>query len=257
MKVVFMGANPGIGEVATLSIGLRWPDATVLGATTAAEGLEVVVRESPDLVIVHLDFPDITLSQVIPELRAFSNVPIIVLGQRVKEEEIITYLELGADDYVQLPCSLPVLMMRIYALLRLNGMTMTSPEIEGPLLSGELFISPATRQVFLNNQQVTLTSTEFRLLYLLIKNRGSMVDDQTLTPALGLTQSVADGSGPVQKCVCSLRKKLGDSTGESRWIVCAQGSGHLFIGPAPIAETPRGAAANQRPPLFESWHLNL
>jgi two-component system, OmpR family, KDP operon response regulator KdpE len=243
MKTVFIGANPKIAEMATLGVGLRWPDATVLGATTAAEGLGVVVQESPDLVIVHSSFSDMALSQVIPELRAFSNVPLLALGPRVKETEVVIYLDLGADDYVPLPCSSPVLMMRIYALLRLSGMPMPSSEIESPLLSGELFVIPAACQVFLDNQQVPLTATEFRLLYLLIKNRGSVVDHHTLELSLELGQAT-DGSGPVKKYVSSLRRKLGDNAQEPRWIATAQGSGYLFIGPDPISETPRGVATN-------------
>jgi two-component system, OmpR family, KDP operon response regulator KdpE len=199
----------------------------------------MVAQESPDLVVVHADLPDMSPSQVITEVRAFSNVPLLAMGQRVKEQEVVACLELGADDYVQLPCSSPVLMMRIYALLRLSGMTMPSPEIESPLLSGELFISPVTRQVCLNGQQVALTAAEFRLLHLLIKNQGSVVDYQTLEVNLGLGQSEADGSGLVKKHVGSLRKKLSDNAREPRWIANAQGSGYVFIGPIPILETPR------------------
>jgi DNA-binding response OmpR family regulator len=244
MKAVFIGANPRIAELATLSVGLCWPDAPVQGATTAAAGLGMVARESPDLVIAHSDPPGIALSRVIPELRAFSNVPLLVLGQRVKEREVITYLELGADDYLKLPCSPPVLMMRTYALLRLSGTTMPSSENESPLLSGELFISPATCQVFLDNRQVTLSAAEFRLLHLLIKNRGSVVDYQTIELALGLDQTATDDPGPMEKYVCSLQRKLSDNARKPRWIATAQGSGYLFIGPAPISETYRGVMAN-------------
>lgn len=243
MKTVFIGANPKIAEAAALSVGLRWPDATVLAAANAAEGLGIVARESPDLVIAHSDHSDMVLSQVIPELRAFSNVPLLALGQGVKEREVVTYLELGADDYVPLPCSSPVLMMRIYALLRLSGITMPSPAIESPLLSGDLFLNPATCQVFLGNQQVALTAHEFRLLHLLVKNRGSVVDCQTLELSLELGQA-KNGSSPAKKYVSSLRRKLGDNAQGPRWIATARGSGYLFVGPAPISESPRGVAAN-------------
>jgi DNA-binding response OmpR family regulator len=195
-------------------------------------------------VIAHSAPPDIVLSQVVPELRAFSNAPLLVMGQRLKEPELVACLESGVDDYVQLPCSPPVLMIRIYALLRLTGMTMQSPEIEAPLLSGELFISPPASQVFFNNQQVALTPAEFRMLHLLIKNRGSVVDSRTLERAVGLDQSKADGPAPVKKYISSLRKKLSNNDREPRWIAPDQGEGYLYVGPAPISETPRRATAN-------------
>jgi two-component system, OmpR family, KDP operon response regulator KdpE len=198
MKTVFIGANAKIAELATLGIGLRWPDVTVLRAATATEGLGLIARESPNLVIAHSIPPDIVLPQIIPELRAFSNVPLLALGQRLMEPELVTCLELGVDDYVQLPCSPPVLMIRIYALLRLNGMSSPPAEIEAPLLSGELFISPPASQVFLNNQPIALTPAEFRMLHFLIKNRGSVVDSRTLELAIGLGQSEVESPAPVK-----------------------------------------------------------
>lgn len=236
MKVVFIGADARPAQMAALSVRPAQPDVTPLVAPTASDGLEVVAQESPDVVLVHPDFVDMSLPKFIQELRRFSNVPLMVLSSHGDEMEVVTALELGADDYVRFPCDLTEMMARIWALLRRVG-NGTSQESETPLLSGRLLINPSTYEVFMGGQRVTLTSTEFRLLYLLAKNRGCVVHRQTMEQALCGDQ--VDGSGIVKKYVERLRQKLGDDAHEPRWIACIHGVGYRFIGPSSESqETP-------------------
>ncbi len=228
MKAVYIGVDTRTAEVATLAVHLRWPDVTPFLATTASEGLELVERELPDVVLLHPDFNDLTLGRTIQELRRFTNVPLLVLGHRGDEMEVVTSLELGADDYVRLPCDLTEIMVRIWALLRRVGIRPTH-ESEGPLSSGRLFINPATYEVFLGGHPVTLTSTEFRLLHLLIKNRGAVVTRHTLEQTLW--REPVDGHGLIKKYVQRLRRKLGDDAREPTWISSVHGVGYRFIGP--------------------------
>ena len=95
MKVGFIGADSRTAEAATLAVHLRWPDVTPLVATTAATGLEMVELESPDVLLMHPDFTDMTLGNTIQELRRFTNVPLLVLGVEGDEMEVVTSLELG------------------------------------------------------------------------------------------------------------------------------------------------------------------
>lgn len=228
MKAVFIGGDARTCEIATLAMRLRWPDVSPVIVASAADGLEAVERESPDVVLLHPDFNDLTLAKTIQEMRRFSNVPLLVLGREGDEMEVVTSLELGADDYVRLPCDLTEIMVRIWALLRRVGVR-PSHETEGPLSSGRLFINPATYEVFLEKQRITLTSTEFRLLHLLVKNRGTVVPHQTLERALWGDQ--VDSSRLVKKYVQRLRRKLGDDAREPLWIASIHGVGYRFIGP--------------------------
>lgn len=228
MKAVYIGSEGRTAEVVTLAVHLRWPDVTPVLAATAGEGLEVVEREGPDVVLLHPDFGDLSLGKAIQELRRFSNVPLLVLGREGDEMEVVTALELGADDYVRLPCDLTEIMVRIWALLRRVGVRPVH-ESEGPLSSGRLFLNPATYEVFLGEQRVTLTSTEFRLLHLLIKNRGTVVAHQTLERALWGEH--VDSSRLVKKYVQRLRRKLEDDAREPLWIASVHGVGYRFIGP--------------------------
>jgi DNA-binding response OmpR family regulator len=146
--------------------------------------------------------------------------------------EVITSLELGADDYVRLPCDLTEIMVRIGALLRRVGIH-PSADSEGPLSSGRLLINPANYEVFLGDQRISLTSTEFRLLHLLVKNRGTVVAHQTLERALWGEQ--VDSSRLVKKYVQRLRQKLEDDAREPCWVASVHGVGYRFIGPPPSA----------------------
>ncbi len=230
MKVVVIGASPRIVEIANVSVRLRWPDASLLSCSTARKGLDLVEQEWPNMVIAHPDFNDSTLSTLIQELRGFSNVPLLVLGSEGDEMEAVTSLELGADDYVRLPCDLTELTTRIWALMRRAGTT-ASYETENPLTSGHLMVNPATYEAFLSGRRLTLTTTEFRMLFLLIKNWGIVVSRQTLERTLWGER--VDSYGLVKKYVQRLRQKLGDDAREPFWIANVHGVGYRFIGPTP------------------------
>ena len=121
--------------------------------------------------------------------------------------EAVTSLELGADDYVRLPCDLTELTTRIWALMRRAGTTATY-ETENPLTSGHLMVNPATYEAFLSGRRLALTTTEFRMLFPLIKNWGIVVSRQTLERTLWGER--VDSYGLVKKYVQRLRQKLGD-----------------------------------------------
>jgi two-component system, OmpR family, KDP operon response regulator KdpE len=228
LNVVYIGADVRTAEIATLALHLRWPEVTPLIATTGEEGLELVEQELPDLVLLHPDFTDLTMNTVIQGLRYFTNAPLLVLRHRGDEMEVVTSLESGADDYVRIPCDLTELMVRTWVLLRRSG-TPSSHRHEEPLSSGPLFINPATYEVFLGSQPIMLTSKEFRLLHLLVKNRGAVVTRHTLEQTLW--RSPADSHGLVKKYVQRLRRKLGDDAREPVWIASVHGIGYRFIGP--------------------------
>ena len=95
MKAVFIGVDPRVSEIASLSFRVRWPNAEYFDAFTGRAGLEMIEEESPDVVLIHPDFTDMSLNSVIQELRGFSNVPLLVLGHQPDEMEVVTSLETG------------------------------------------------------------------------------------------------------------------------------------------------------------------
>ncbi len=229
MNVVMIGEDRETVEIAGLSLRLRWPDTKPLVAATAVAGLEMVEHAAPDLVLIHPNFSDMSMVETIQELRRFSSVPMMVLGNQGNETEVIAALESGADDYVRLPCNVTEMMARVWALLRRAG-AIARQEEELPLRSGQLLLNPTTYEVFLGAQRVVLTSTEFRLLHLLLKNRGMVVSHQTLGHTLWGDE--VDTSELVKKYVQRVRRKLEDTAKEPCWIVSVHGAGYRFIGPS-------------------------
>ena len=240
MKVVIIGANPRTVDIAKVSVRLRWPDTSIQSCSTARKGLDLVEQEWPNMVIVHPDFEDSTLSELIQELRGFSNVPLLVLGSEGDEMEAVPSLELGADDYVRLPCDFTELTTRLWALMRRAG-NAANYESENPLTSGNLMVNPSTYEAFLSGRRLSLTTTEFRMLFLLIKNWGIVVSRQSLERTLWGER--VDSYGLVKKYVQRLRQKLGDDAREPFWIANVHGVGYRFIGPTP--KTQENAAHNQ------------
>ena len=169
IKVLFIEADPQAAEEVGLSIGRRWPDAKVCVRTTAADGLELAKQTSHDVVLLDSSLPDMSLAGAMRGLRRISNVPLLALGHQEGEEEIVTALQLGADDYVRLPCDMTELMARISCLLRRAG-SLVRQEEEKPLLSSSMALNPATGEVVLGDRRVILTSREYRLLNHLLSN---------------------------------------------------------------------------------------
>ena len=142
-KAVFIGADPQVAETVRLGICLRWPEVTPIVATTGTGGLDLVKEESPDLVLLRPDFPDKSLTEVIRELREFSEVPLVVLNHQSNELESATALEAGADEYIQLPCELSELTFKVWSLMRRTEGRDSGEDGEA-LIGGELRVDPST-----------------------------------------------------------------------------------------------------------------
>jgi DNA-binding response OmpR family regulator len=229
MKVLLIGVDPNNAEMVVLSLRLRWPDTRPLVATQAREGVDLVERELPDVIIVQPSFTDMSLSQVIVEIRGFSEIPLVVLGEDGGQQEAIKALELGADDYIRSPYGFVELVARVVALLR-RVPGREPGGVEAPILSGSLVVNPATYEVFLGERRITLTSTEFRLLYLLVNNRGMVVPHRLLERTLWGER--VDSSSLAKKYIQRLRQKLGDDCRKPQWIANVHGVGYRFVGPS-------------------------
>jgi two-component system KDP operon response regulator KdpE len=233
-KVIFVGDDPQMLKVVTLGIHLRWPDVLPLVATTAAVGLEMVEQVSPDVALIGTQHPDMPPPAVVEEMRGFSGVPIVVLSRTGDEIEAVSSLELGADDYIRFPCGMLEIMARVWATLRRVGTISCHNNNGRPIVSGDLLIIPSTYEVFMADQRIGLTATEFRLLHLLAKNRGVVVSHQLLEHSLWGDREF--NPQVAKKYVQRLRYKLGDSAAEPRWIASVHGVGYRFIGPKPCSQ---------------------
>ena len=228
MKVLFVGGEPQTAEKVGLAARLRWPDASILVATDAENGLQVVGYQSPDVVVFQPGLGSLFMERFIQGLRVFSDAPLIVLepeegGGNMDE---VKALELGADDYVRNSAGLINLVARLVALIRRIRRTDLSAAGR-PLTCGTLTLDPATYEVFLDGKTLSLTFTEFRLLHLLLNNRGIVVTHDFL--ARSLWGSRVDSSALVKKYIQRLRRKLGDDPYNPQWIASVHGVGYRML----------------------------
>jgi DNA-binding response OmpR family regulator len=229
LKVVVIDDSPEIIEVVSLCFQLRWSDANIVPAATGRAGLDLIESESPDFVILDIGLPDMEGFDVLREIRRFSQVPVIMLTVRGADTDVAKGLELGADDYITKPFSHIELVARIQAVLRRTRGTQITGE-ERPFISGKLSVDFTGNDVRVNGQPVKLTSTERKLLYLLIRNEGRLMTHEGLLQKVW-GETYADAKDLLRVHIQHLRQKLGDSVESPGIIVTEHGMGYKFVRP--------------------------
>lgn len=180
---------------------------TPLRAERGEDALHQIASAVPDLVLLDLGLPDLDGQAVLHKLRAFSDVPVIVLSAREREEDKITALDEGADDYVEKPFALGELMARIRTALRRKGQTQPATQIfeaEG------LRLDPTLLRAELNGQPLALTKREHALLLLLLRNQGRVLTHRQILIAIWGPAHTED-MAYLRVYIGQLRRKLGSA----------------------------------------------
>jgi two-component system KDP operon response regulator KdpE len=151
----------------------------VVEAATAREGLAQAAGRNPELILLDLGLPDGDGLDVARRIRERQKTPIVVLSARGREQDKVAALDLGADDYLTKPFGVAELLARLRVALRHAG---TAEEIDGEpvFTAGPVLVDRVRRQVFVKDQEVHLTPTEYRLLLALIKHPGRVRTHQQL-----------------------------------------------------------------------------
>lgn len=160
-----------------LRAGFELDDYTVREAENAAEGLKAAALSQPDLIILDLCLPDLEGGEVLERIRAWSNVPIIVLSIEGSQEEKVRLLKLGADDYVVKPFGMAELLARSDAALRRYFKTNVKNAV---VEAGPLSIDLASKVVSVDGVRLKLTRKEYKLLHVLATHAGLVVTHQQL-----------------------------------------------------------------------------
>ncbi len=211
----------------TLTRSLSDQGHAVRAVATAGEALREVVGWAPEVVVLDLGLPDLDGGDVIRMLRAVSDVPVIVATARDDEDEIIRLLDAGADDYVTKPYSAAQLGARIRAMLRRGR-----PESGdgGPIVAGGLRIDPARREAVLDGRPLELTRLEFDLLAHLAGRLGDVVSRRELLAEVW-RQPYGGGDKTIDVHLAWLRKKLGETAAEPRYLHTVRGVGVKLVDP--------------------------
>jgi DNA-binding response OmpR family regulator len=193
--------------------------------------LEAAARLDTDLVVIDLNLPGMDGLEVTRTLRARGNdVPVLAVGSRADEVDIVVGLDAGADDFVAKPFRLAELLARVRALLRRGGSLQQHEPAEFRV--GDVFVDVAARRAFKGDQELVLTAKEFDLLHALIRDVGKVVTrDQLMTEVW--QASWWSSTKTLDMHVSWLRRKLGDDALHPVWITTVRGVGFRFAGPSP------------------------
>ena len=179
--------------------------------SSGEDGLTQAVNYKPDLVILDLMLPGVDGLEVCRKLKSSQdtlNIPVIMVTARGEEADIVSGLEIGADDYVTKPFSPKILIARVKGVLRRKA-RLAEDKISSIIRIDNLEIDPGRHQVSLSDEKLELTFSEFKILQHLAANRGWVFTRKQLVDAVhGSNYPVTDRSIDVQ--IVGLRKKLGD-----------------------------------------------
>lgn len=192
------------------------------------EGFKEATSNPYDLVVLDVMLPGLNGFDVLRKIRTESNIPIIMLTARDEDVDRIVGLELGADDYLPKPFNPRELVARIEAILRRSSATDLMPRESDILEVGTVRIDAGRREVFLDDNPVELTSTEFAILDVLLRAAGKVVTREELSStALGRNLTRFDRSIDVH--VSKLRKKLGGTSDADSRIKTVRGMGYQYV----------------------------
>lgn len=197
----------------------------VLEAEKGREGLSLAASYVPDVVLLDLGLPDMDGIEVIKELRAWFEAPILILSARGQERDKIAALDAGADDYLTKPFGVGELLARIRVALRNRVRKEMEKAGETVFSVGGLKVDLEARRVFVEGEEVHLTPIEFKLLAVLVKNAGKVVTHMHLLREVWGPAS-ADQLHYVRIYMAGLRKKLEKDPARPRYLLTEVGVGY-------------------------------
>jgi two-component system KDP operon response regulator KdpE len=218
-----------------LRTGFELDGFQVQEAETGADALRAATLKPSDLVILDLGLPDMDGAEVLERLRSWSSVPLIVLSVRGSEAEKVRLLELGADDYVVKPFGMAELLARAHSAMRRQ---LRAASGEPVIKFGPLAIDFAARAVSINDQRLTLTPKEYRLLQLLAQHSGNVVTHQFMLREVWGNEHV-DDTHYLRIFVRKLRRKIEADPTQPHILLTELGVGYRLVS----AETPQRPVA--------------
>ena len=224
--VLVVDDEPQIRRAMRTSLDAHGYEVRTVG--TGEEAVLSAAEQGPDLMLLDLGLPDLDGTDVIRRVRAFSDVPIIVLSVRDRQTDKVAALDAGADDYVSKPFGMEELLARLRAALRRRAST------DDPLPTltfGDLTVDLARSLVTLGSERVHLTRTEYALLEALASEPGKLLTHRWLLRRVW-GPGYAEETHYLRVYVRALRRKLGDDAAAPRLILTEPGVGYRWIAEA-------------------------
>ena len=200
-------------------------DYQVIFAQNGKNGLTMFFSHNPDLVILDLGLPDMDGVDVIREIRAKNDTPIVVLSARTDESDKVEALDLGANDYVTKPFGTAELLARVRATLRNSSFQGTGKSVRESFSLYDMEIEYDARRVSIAGEEIKLTQTEYNIVQLLALHAGKVL---TYAEIIKKVWGYSD-YGSVKKLqvnMANIRKKVGEKPGEYKYILNELGVGY-------------------------------
>jgi len=210
--------------VRAMGVSLRALGYDVDAAPTGAAGLAKAATTTPEIIVLDLGLPDMDGLEVLNGLRAWTQVPVIVLSARDRDDAKVAALDGGADDYVTKPFSMDELLARVRAALRRRpGAVSEEPVVE----TDDFRIDMAAKEVTAGGQPVRLTPTEWNVLEVLVRNQGKLVSQRQLLKEVWGPQYETE-TEYLRVYLAALRRKLEPTPSQPRYFITEPGMGYRF-----------------------------
>ncbi len=224
MKILLIEDDSKIANF--MNMALKAKGYKCIQAKNGNMGILSFCTENPDIVILDLGLPDIDGIEIIHEIRKVSQTPIIIVSARGQENDKITALDAGANDYVTKPFSMGELLARIRVMERfLDREKSTSDESVFKL--DYLTVDSEKHRVFVDDMEVHLTPIEYKLLLFLISNRGKVLTHSQILKEIWGYGETGD-SKSIRVFMASLRRKIEKDTVNPRFVLTEIGIGYRF-----------------------------
>ena len=219
MDILIVEDNDELAEVLLDFLVAEGYEAEIAG--NGYEALELFSAHSPRLVILDIMLPGMDGFTVCTEIRRLSDVPVIIVSARGEKTDMLDGLGLGADDYIEKPYDIDILLAKI------NGIF--ERRYRGRMIKeGSLTIDCAKREVYLDGRHLPLTVKEYELLLLLVKNKEKVISKEELFNKVWGVESESEQQ-TLTVHIKRLRQKIEKDPGNSRCILTVWGVGYKFV----------------------------
>lgn len=202
----------------------------VLLATTGEEAMRMALSHCPELILMEPELPDMDGMQVLTSVREWSLLPVIIVSQRVEEQDIVTALDNGADDYISKPIRETELLARMRAAVRhtRTGSGDLQFAKEGKIVIGRLTIDYDKYRVYVDETDAGLTQNEFRMVGLLARYAGKVLTyEQVMQELWG--PNAGDDNQILRVNMTNIRRKIEDDAVKPKYLFTENGVGYRMV----------------------------
>jgi DNA-binding response OmpR family regulator len=226
MKILIVDDDHDLLEALGLGLQLQWPGIDVLTASDGEAALSRFFDDLPDVVLLDVGLPRLDGFEVLRRIRQVSDTPVLMLTARGEELDKVRGLEIGADDYVTKPFSPLELLARIKAVLRRTDLPPPA-RTAASFRCGDLTVNFDSQEVRSGDQLISLSATEYRLLYQLVRNAGHIIPRETLLARVW-GDEYRDQTDYLKVYINRLRAKIEPDPERPRMIQTERGLGYRF-----------------------------